>query len=131
MSNVINSTKYINNWNNKSSHKLPKGEYKIGIIASVINDEFPITTFYDFSNINVPQRINIFIIIIIGIIIILVIAIIICKLFKKNKKGGDLRDLRLSKSAGIISMASLFDNEEEDKKLIGKDNSEDDNIKNK
>ena len=104
---------------NKSSHKLPKGKYKIGIIASVINDEFPITTFYDFSNINVPQRINIFIIII-GIIIILVIAITIYILCKKKKKGGDLRDLRLSKSAGIISMASLFDNEEEDKILIDK-----------
>ena len=115
---------------NKSSHKLPKGKYKIGIIASVINDEFPITTVYDFSNINVPQRINIFIIII-GIIIILVIEIIICKLFKKNKKGGDLRDLRLSKGAGVISMASLFDNEEEDKILIGKDSSDDDNINNK
>ena len=116
---------------NKSSHKLPKGKYKIGIIASVINDEFPITTFYDFSNINVPQRINIFIIIIFGIIIILVIAIIICIFCKKKTKVDDLRDLRLSKGAGMLSMASLFDNEEEDKILIGKDNSDDDNIKNK
>ena len=117
--------------NNKYEPKLPKGQYKVGIIVSVINDEFPITTFYDFSSIDVPQRINILLIVIIAVAIVLIIAIIILILWKKRRNKDILNNFRISKS-GMISMASILDREEsEEKLLINKDNPDEDNVNKK
>jgi hypothetical protein len=110
---------------NKYEPKLPKGQYKVGIFVSVINDEFPMTTFYDFSSIDVPQRINIRLIIIIAVAIVLIIAIILFIIWKK-KRNKDILN-KISKS-GMISMASIFDREDsEDKLLTSKDNPDEDN----
>ena len=115
---------------NKNSLKigLSKGKYKIGIIASVINDEFPVVTFYDILNLNVPARINIFLIIIIVIIICVIIFIIVLSLYCK-KKSKNMEDIRLSRMSHMISMAKIlgYDNEQEEEILK---NDEEDNLKN-
>ena len=83
---------------------LSKGQYKIAILASIINTEFPLTTYYDILNLDVPTRINIKLIIIIIISISAVIAIIAACLFC-NKKEKNNEEASKSK---IISMANIF-----------------------
>ena len=55
---VINKTEY--------SFNIPKGKYKLNIIASVINEELPLITFYDELEINVSQKYNFIIYIILA-----------------------------------------------------------------
>ena len=105
---------------NKYEIDLPKGNYKISIMASVINYEYPITTFYDILNFNVPIRINIalIIIIIVGILLLLITFIFILYCKKKSKKKKDIRLSRFS----MISMAKILGNDDEEDEEILKKN---------
>ena len=113
---LINKDEYIIN--------LSKGSYKIGIIASVVNDEFPIVSFYDFLNLNVPMRINYFLIIFVAVgVCILIIIIILCIFCKK--KWDDEENMRLSKRVNMISMAKIFGYDDEQEEEILKNDEED------
>ena len=82
---LIPSNKSVIN-TNKLEINLKEGKYKIAIIASVINKEFPITNMYDILFLNVSKRINIPLIIVLstlGFIIIIIVLFIICR--KKRK----------------------------------------------
>ena len=50
---------------------LEKGKYKINIVASVVDDNFPLTTLYDFLDFEIPSRFNY------KIIIILICALVL------------------------------------------------------
>lgn len=78
---IINKTEY--------NLKLPKGNYRINIIASVINEEFPMITFYDDLDIKVSRSLNEIIYIILGIFIgfVIFMSIILCFLKKKSDNG--------------------------------------------
>ena len=65
---------------------IEEGNYKVAIIASIINKEFPITNIYDILDINVGKRLNLILIIVLsslGLIIILIILFLLCR--KKRK----------------------------------------------
>ena len=94
---------------------LEQGEYKINIIASVVNDNLPLVTLYDFLNFNVPKRYNIKLIVILtisGVIIAAAIVLFIIYLKKrsKNKEEVDLSDV--SRKERFLSLLGLsYDNE--------------------
>ena len=94
---------------NKNNYEidLSKGEYKIAILASIINNEFPLTTYYDILKLDVPTRVDIALIIIIIISISAVIAIIVIFLYCKKKLKKD-EDGEFSRKSKIISMANIF-----------------------
>ena len=100
---------------NKYEIHLSKGNYKIGILASIVNNEFPITTFYDILFLDVPTRINIVLIILISFGVVILIIIITLVLYCKKKSNKD-KDIRTS---NMISMAKFFgyDNEEDEEIL--------------
>ena len=94
---------------------LEQGDYKINIIASVVNDNLPLVTLYDFLNFNVPKRYNIKLIVILtisGVIIAAAIVLFIIYLKKrsKNKEEVDLSDV--SRKERFLSLLGLsYDNE--------------------
>jgi len=65
---------------------IEEGNYKIAIVASVIDKEFPIITMYDILNLNVTKRINIVFIVFSILIVLTLIAIILYFYFRKKKK---------------------------------------------
>ena len=105
---------------NKYEIDLPKGNYNISIMDSVINNEYPITTFYDILTFNVPLRINFVLIIIIvfGIFLLIIIFIVILYCKKKSKKK---KDIRISRISNMISMAKILGNDEEDEEILKND----------
>ena len=84
---IINSTKI--------ELKLEKGEYKVAMIASIIDKEFQINNMYDILYLNVSKRLNIELIVsltLIGIIIALIVLFFLCRkkriflCFKRKEK---------------------------------------------
>ena len=115
---------------NKNNYEinLPKGDYKIAIIASVINKKFPFISLYEFSNIKVSTRFNIILIAIISasaIVLIIGIIILICCI-KKCKKKDLMKEANRFRTSKMISMANFFDTDEQE--IILNDD-EDDNTK--
>ena len=117
---------------NKDKYKinLSEGKYKVGIMASVVNDEFPMMSFYDILNINVPKRINIILIIIICSSVVALIPFIILCIYckKKSKNKGDLR-ISSVKNSTMVSMAKFlgYDEEEDEEILKNDENDKNDN----
>ena len=107
---------------NKYTIDLSKGDYKIGIMVSVINEEFPIVTFYNFLNLNVPTRINIFLIIFISVSIVILIIIITLIYYFYKKKSNNLDDV--SRRSSMISMAKLLGYDEDEQEENLKENEE-------
>jgi hypothetical protein len=64
---------------------IEEGNYKIAIVASVIDKEFPIITMYDILNLNVSKRINIFLIVFSILIVLSIIVIILYFYFRKKR----------------------------------------------
>ena len=119
--------------------ELPKGKYKMSIIASIINDNFPLITFYDFLNFEVPKRINIKLILIISLSSLILIAgtillFLFCK--KRNKKNLN-KNLRMERQTRLLSALGfegnneqegiLFYNEEDDLNNNNKNNTNNNN----
>ena len=125
--------------NNNYNIELEKGKYKISIIASIVNDNFPLITFYDFLNFEVPNRINIKLIIIISISsLALIIGTVLLFFFcKRNKKKDLLENIRLSRQTRLLSMLGfegnnenegiLFKNEDDEMNYDNNKNEEDEN----
>lgn len=113
---------------NKSKYKinLEKGKYKINIIASVVNEDFPLITSYDFLNFEVSNRINIKLILILSVpsfalIIVLIILIAYCKY--KNKKD-EIDNLKIDRRAKLLSALGFNDSDEKEG-IIFNNNDED------
>ena len=64
---------------------IEEGNYKIAIVASVIDKEFPIITMYDILNLNVSKRINIILIVFSILIVLSIIVIILYFYFRKKR----------------------------------------------
>ena len=113
---------------NKNNYeiKLPKGDYKIAIIASVINKEYPFINLYDFSNIKVSIRFNIILVVIISIsVIVLIIGIILLICCIKKKKEKDMmKEANRFRTTKMISMANFLDTDEQEI-ILNEDEEED------
>ena len=109
---VINKTEY--------SFNLPKGKYKLNIIALVINDDLPLITFYDVIEIKISQKIKIIIYIILTTsIFILLIFLIILYIMKKNEYGGRRtidRRYPYSRNSFWISLVQQRDSDDSERK---------------
>ena len=111
---------------NKYEIDLPKGDYKIGIIASIVNEEFPLISLYNFSNINVSIRIDVILKIIISILsVLLFVGIVICCYCRKKRKEKDLiEEMKFARKSRMLSMANFFgynDNENEHEIILNDD----------
>ena len=89
---------------------LDKGEYKISIIASIVNKNFPLTTYYDFMEFNIPTKYNIKLIIILScsglvFVALTIFLIVYCKK-KKNKDMFD--DIDLTRKSRLVSLTKAL-----------------------
>ena len=115
---------------NKVEYKiyLDKGNYKISIVASVVNDDFPLITSYDFLHIEVTNRVNIKLLLglsipCFGLIVVLVILIVYCKWKNKKDEIEILKDERKTKLLSALG----FNESEEKEGIIFNNNDEDEN----
>ena len=102
----------------KSDYKLnlEKGKYKINIVASVVNEDFPLITSYDLLYFEVSNRINIKLILILSIpclilVVVIVILISYCKLKNKKDEIDNLREERKSKLLSALGFNEIGEKE--------------------
>ena len=86
---------------------IEEGNYKIAIIASVIDNEFPFINVYDILYLNVSKRINIVLIVFLILLGIIIILVILYFVFRKKKIFSFLR-----------GRETMFSSEIEENKLI-------------
>ena len=115
---------------NKNQYKinLEKGKYKISIVASVVNEDFPLITSYDFLQFEVSNRINIKLILILTIpcfalIVVFIILIVYCKWKNRKDEIENLKDERRTK----LLTALGFNESDEKEGIIFNNNDEDEN----
>ena len=119
---LINKVKYKIN--------LSQGKYKVGIMSSIVNEVFPMMTFYDILELSVPRRINIILIIIIVsstfVLIFLITLYVYCK--KKSKINDEIR-ISSVRNSNMISMAKFFGyDEEENEEILNNDENDNNNL---
>ena len=109
----------IINQNNYKFH-LNKGEYKMSIIASVVNKKVPLTTYYNFLEFEIPTKYNIKLIIIISCSVIVSIALIIFLIiyYKKYKKNKNIDRLDLTRQSRLISFSKALGIENDQEGVI-------------
>ena len=111
-------------------YKLAKGKYKISIIASIVEEYLPLTTYYDFLEFEVHNKYDIKLIIVFSIICLvligsIIILIIYCKK-KRAKEKINWDDIDIQRKTRLISVAkALGINDEQEKILIGDDEDDD------
>ena len=66
--------------------EINKGNYKVIIIASVLDKNYPISNIYDSLDLKVSARINIVLVIVLCVIGLIIILIILYVLFRKKRK---------------------------------------------
>ena len=127
---------------NKSKYKihLEKGKYKINIIASVVNEDFPLITSYDFLQFEVSNRVNIKLILILtvpsfALILVLIVLITYCKYKNKKDEIDNLKDERRTKLLSALGFNDsdekegiIFNNNDEDEINNDLKNIEDNNV---
>ena len=115
---------------NKVEYKisLDKGKYKISIVASVVNDDFPLITAYDFLHIEVTNRVNITIILPLSIscILLTVTLVVLIAFCKRKNKRDEFELLRDEKKTKFLS-ALGFNESDEKEGIIFNNNDEDEN----
>ena len=115
---------------NNFEYKLDKGKYKISIIASIVEEYLPLTTYYDFLEFEVHNKYDIKLIIVFSIICLvligsIIILIIYCKK-KRAKEKINWDDIDIQRKTRLISVAkALGINDEQEKILIGDDEDDD------
>ena len=88
---------------------LDKGEYKISIIASIVNKNFPLTTYYNFMEFNIPNKYNIKLIIILSVSGIVILALtIFLIIYCKKKKKMDFDDIDLTRKSRLVSFTKAL-----------------------
>ena len=65
---------------------IDEGEYKVAIIASVIDEQFPIVNMYEFLNMKVKKRLNIALIVSLSVLGFIIFLAILIFLFRKKRK---------------------------------------------
>ena len=65
---------------------LEEGEYRVAIIATVIDEQFPIVNMYNILNIEVSKRLNITLIVYLSVFGFIIILLILFFLFRKKRK---------------------------------------------
>ena len=119
--NLIPSNKSIVN-TTQIKINLEEGEYKIVIIANVINNEMPFEIMYDFIELNIIKKINIVLIVLsslFGFIIILVILFFIFRkkimfYWKKRRSSINISDINNSKSLQLQYEEEYEEEEDEE-----------------
>ena len=118
---------------NKNNYecKLEKGKYKISILASIVDDDLPLTTYYNFLDFEVHKNYSIKLIIIFSVIgFVLIVLIIFLIIYCKKKRGKekiDLDDIDIKRKSRLISVAkALGINDEQEKIILGDDEDDDD-----
>ena len=124
---------------NKNNYELSlkKGEYKISIIASIANENFPLTTYYDFLEFDIPTKYNIKLIIIFTVCsFVIIVGTLSVIIYCKKKKKNDLKVVDITRKSRLLSALGLeveneegliLDNDDEDEEndnLIDKDKKE-------
>ena len=124
---------------NKNNYELSlkKGEYKISIIASIANENFPLTTYYDFLEFDIPTKYNIKLIIIFTVCsFVIIVGTFSVIIYCKKKKKNDLKVVDITRKSRLLSALGLeveneegliLDNDDEDEEnnnLIDKDKKE-------
>ena len=88
---------------------LDKGEYKISIIASIVNKNFPLTTYYNFMEFNIPNKYNIKLIIILSVSGVVILALtIFLIIYCKKKKKMDFDDIDLTRKSRLVSFTKAL-----------------------
>jgi hypothetical protein len=88
---------------------LDKGEYKISIIASIVNKNFPLTTYYNFMEFNIPNKYNIKLIIILSVSGVVILALtIFLIIYCKKKKKMDFDDIDLTRKSRLVSLTKAL-----------------------
>ena len=118
---------------NNYEHSLDKGEYKISIIASIVDEDLPLTTYYDFLEFEIHRKFNLKLIIIVSssslALIALIIIIIICCKKCKNETEINLDNIEIRKKSRLISVVkALGIGDEQEGIILGMD--EDDEVEN-
>ena len=118
---------------NNYEHSLDKGEYKISIIASIVDEDLPFTTYYDFLEFEIHRKFNLKLIIIVSssslALIALIIIIIICCKKCKNETEINLDNIEIRKKSRLISVVkALGIGDEQEGIILGMD--EDDEVEN-
>ena len=104
---------------NKYEIHLDKGDYKMSIIASIINKDFPLTTYYDFLEFKIPKKINIKLLIILSSIgLIIIIAFIFLIIYCKKKRNDELEDVIEDEKSRILSVAKVLGLSDEQEGII-------------
>ena len=80
---LIPSNKSIIN-SNKITIELKEGEYKVAIIARVIDKEMPFEIMYDFMELNVIKRTNVTLIVLLSILGVIIILVVLFFIFRKK-----------------------------------------------
>ena len=98
-------------------------------MSSIVNEVFPMMTFYDILELSVPRRINIILIIIIVsstfVLIFLITLYVYCK--KKSKINDEIR-ISSVRNSNMISMAKFFGyDEEENEEILNNDENDNNN----
>ena len=113
---------------NQNSYEtfLDKGEYKISIIATIINEAYPLTTYYNFLEFEVQRKYNIKLIIILscsGVVLIglIIFLIIYCKKKKNENILNDLDLTRRSRLETFTKVIGLVDGEEGEEVIFKND----------
>ena len=114
---VINKTEY--------SLNIPNGKYKLNLIASVINEEFPLITFYDELEINVSQKYTfiIYIILLTSLAILIIFGISLCLMKKDNDEERRTIDRKYpySRNSFWISLVQQRESCDKEKSSVNKE----------
>ena len=111
---------------------LDKGEYKMSIIASIVNKDFPLTTYYDFLEFEISKKYNIKLIIIsaCGFVLIVVIVVAIIIYCKKKKKNDILEEIDIDRKSRLLSVAKAIGLDGEQEAVIFKNDEDEDDKEN-
>ena len=117
---------------NSQEFYLEKGEYKISIIASIVNKKFPLVTYYNFLEFEVPYKYNIKLIIILSVSGLILIALIIFIIIycKKRKKKDEFEDIDINRESRIQSMVKSWGLGGEKENLFFNNDDEEDEVEN-
>ena len=98
----------------------------MSIIASVMNNKFPFTTYYDFIEFSIPKKYNIRLIIIIcAICLILIIFLIFLIIYCKKKPKDELDNLLDESKSRLMSVARVLGLGDEQEGIIINNDKED------
>ena len=110
---LIPSNKSIIN-KTETKIELNDGEYKIAIIATIIDEEMPFEIMYNILELNVIKRANITLIIPLGILVAMIVIFIFFFIFRKKLRKKRISSNYINDSSSSINNVTVYAEEEED-----------------